>query len=496
MFQYPAPALRGRHLQQRNADRLAILRRRALGKAFQYVDVLGRGVRQDLQELGALRTRHEAEQRGHPRPVPHHPRAQPATVAHVVRQRIETGAQRQLALFRQLLPARSHIAKLCPFGGRQAMPGGPRAAVTGTLRRSTRLPGLHARGEAITRRVHGGRLRHGDPRRVREQQAQVRVGLGIRAGQRQPGEQGQLACQRQFRGRGQQLAIGVAGNIGGVEAGAGRFRGAERVHPHLHAPLVDQLAPTRVQYEGRDHRQRAQQQGQPQPAQAAAMAGLGGCIGRRLRPRHGRPGPGDAPGRLWTRRVRGGRWLRHLRQFPLRLRPPRTPDIDIGLAEHVTREGIADPRLVALDIDPQRGSGIGFVEPGHQVQQHRRALLRWQPGNPRQGRSRRDLRLPAQRRSGQQQPPELARPFGDRRLPGLAGEHPRGDLQGLGGGRVVATGLHVDEQRSPTGGTAQERRYRRRDLLGGRGHGRAHHTAPILAAHVRLAVRHVVPSGA
>ena len=151
----------------------------------------------------------------------------------------------------------------------------------------------------------------------------------------------------------------------------------------------------------------------------------------------------------------------HLRQFALRRRAPGAPDIHVGLAKRVERQRITDARLVHRHVDAECGGGICIVQTGHQVQQYRRTRLRRQAGNTRQACRGGIGRRFAQRGRGQQQSPVLARPFGERPLPGLAGEHPRDHRLCMPGRGLVAR-LNASKQASAAVESAQERRHCRR----------------------------------
>ena len=190
--------------------------------------------------------------------------------------------------------------------------------------------------------------------------------------------------------------------------------------------------------------------------------------------------------RSGSRRHGGGCFgFRRLRQFTLRRRAPGAPDIDIGLVQRVERQGVADACLVGGGADAERAGRIRIVQRRDQVQQDRRPRLHRQAGDARQACCGAGDRRLAHRRRGQQQPPVLARPFGDRPLPGLAGEDPGDHRQRMPGRRLVA-GLHLGKQAGAPVDAAQERghRRRRRGVGCGGGHGQVMGT-PHLSRAIR-----------
>ena len=258
----------------------------------------------------------------------------------------------------------------------------------------------------------------------------------------------------------------MQGDVGRIETRLGRRRCVEGFALDRRAPLVDGLTPARMDEERGRHRQHAQRHADPQPAQAVPLpvAGIlqrGGCC------RH-----------LLASLRQGCFGLCHARQFAFRGRPPGAPDIDIGLAQCVTRQGVADARLVGGGVQPERSAGIGVIQPGDQVQQHRCAHVGRQAPDARQRRGGGNRGRLAQRRRRQQQAPVLARPFGDRPLPGLAREDPCHDRQGIRCGTRISS-LDTGKQPGATIQSAQERSDRRgrRGIWQDGGHGRGIGTA-------------------
>ena len=129
----------------------------------------------------------------------------------------------------------------------------------------------------------------------------------------------------------------MQGEVGGIEARLRRRGRRQRLALDRGEPLRHDFAPRRVDEEGGGEDEHAGGDAQPQPARA--VRGGGRCRSGRRRLEH----------RLGQRRRLG-----HALQFALRRRAPGPPHVDIGLAEFVARQAVADPRLVRLDRQAER----------------------------------------------------------------------------------------------------------------------------------------------
>ena len=168
------------------------------------------------------------------------------------------------------------------------------------------------------------------------------------------------------------------------------------------------------------------------------------------------------------RRLRGDGHRSRQRLLDLRL--PPTPRRHVRLAGEVGRQRVADAALPGGRGFPEHLADGGIVEPGYQLQQHRRPRRQRQAGDRGQQRRRPRAFRRAQLRRGQQQPPVLHRPVRHRTAARIAGEHPRHHRhrprRGLGAaaldlGEQAGTPLHAAQeggQRIGCGGCAQAHR--------------------------------------